>query len=286
MSTELPDFTVVEQTIERRLRALSLSPKRGIEQVDTGYDKFIIHRKETQVVTLGPKAASDKPTDSEPVFASLEVLAELEHPSFGSAQIADLITLEGKSPVDAMERCANTYMDVTFPALQSLFMGASAPMATRIGMASASMSGGKPVKWEVFTGQLQLLNDDDGWLTEHLDKMPPIALMLNTLTGYLGQTRLHWCKLFGHYTSNKVTFGVSIDGRKSPEAEAEMASKFGAVGKSAHPWQFRQFIVMRPTHQMDEKTAAMLRQKMAEETSTRPANSRGGWLSKLFGRRQ
>jgi hypothetical protein len=252
MPPSFPDFSVIEQTIERRLQALKLSPRRATERVDTGYDKFEIQRLKTEVLIIESKDNPANSTDHDVFVASSEILAKLQHPSFGAVEIADLITLDGKSSVDALERCANTYMDVTFPALQALFEGKPGPGAMEMRLSSFTPSLGRPVEWEVFTGQVQILNDNDGWLAARL-KETPLALITHTLIGYLAQPQLHWCKLFGKfYAKDNVVLGCSIDGEKS--LEAEMLHKFGEVDETPRAWEFRLFVVIRPTDQVDEKS--------------------------------
>src|SRR5579859_4779254 len=284
MSVEMPDFSIIERTIEHRLQGMNLSPRRIADYVETGYDKFEIHRKQTQILLQKGK---NEPITDQPniLFVSSEILAKLHHPSFGSVEIVDLISFQGTSAMDTLERCANTYMDVTFPALQSLYEGKSAEGTMKLKLSSLTGSSGTPLQWEVFTGQLQILNDNDGWLTEQL-KQSPLALVLGTVSGYLAHPQLHWCKLFGKfYSKDQIVFGCSIDGRKSPEAEAEMLRKFGAVDNTPRNWEFRQFFVMRPTSAVDEERIRMaetLRKTALEDASTSQPKptERKSWYSK------
>jgi hypothetical protein len=169
---------------------------------------------------------------------------------------------------------------VTFQALQGFFESNPNPSMS---LASVSGSTGKPVKWDIFSGQLQILNDNDVWLAGRLKQQPPLIMMLDTLTGYLAQPRLHWCKLFGKYwKTGKIGFGCSIDGQKSPEAEAEMARKFGTVDTTPRDWEFRQFLVLRPACGVDPALNAKLQEKMKQVSAQRPSN----WWSRLTGRKQ
>ena len=98
----------------------------------------------------------------------------------------------------------------------------------------------------------------------------------------LSEPRLHWCKLYGgNFAATGVKFGVSIDGQKSREAEAEIATKFGPPPPGE--WEFRQFLAVRHTGDADEKTTAELRARAAAAFGPeKPARS--GWFSRLLGR--
>jgi hypothetical protein len=76
--------------------------------------------------------------------------------------------------------------------------------------------------------------------------------VLDTLTGYLAEPRLHWCKLYGSRTSaSGLRLGCSIDGAQSSEAEAEMREKLLEDGEVAGVWEFRQFFALRPVGEAD-----------------------------------
>ena len=56
-------------------------------------------------------------------LGSLEVKVVLEPADLGEFEVRDLITQVGPSLEGALEACANTFMDVTFPPLEALFTG-------------------------------------------------------------------------------------------------------------------------------------------------------------------
>jgi hypothetical protein len=247
-------FEVVEDVIEHRLQALGLRPKRDEGCIDTGYDYFHLHRSETQVLSV----------EEEPVFfASLEMNAVLKSPFFGEVVIPELVTMTGDSPETALERCAQTYMDVSFPAMQALFDSTVPSAQTPIKL--VSYTDGQELNWQVFTGQLQVLNEAHQLLEPFPGTVPPIALVLDTVSGFLAEPRLHWCKLYGAQNEQReLQFGCAIDGRKAPQAEAEMAEKFQLKAPVAGSWEFRQFLVMLPGGEPDAELAATARRAAAQ----------------------
>lgn len=271
MDKPQPDFGIVERTWESRLREHGLSPSRVGTGISTGYERFELYRQETQVAEFE--------LDHEPhhgFVGSIEVKAVLELTSLGAVTILDLITRRGPSLDGALEACANTFMDVTFPPLETLFSG-KRPGTGTITLSSYTIGLNRALKWDGLLGSLQIQNDPGGEVRERLKKHPPITLMLDALTGHLSEIRLHWCKLYGSNTpAGGLIFGCSIDGQKSAPAEAEMAAKFGEP-PPGH-WEFCQFIVVRPAGEADPATAAALRDRAAEAFPQRKRS----WWSRLF----
>src|SRR5688500_550826 len=98
-----PDFSVVERTWESRLRQRGLTPSRVGAGVATGYDKFEIHRQETQ--------AGEFDIDSlgHGFLGSIEIAIRIDAPGLGAYDIHDLVTQRGPSPDGAPAVCANTF---------------------------------------------------------------------------------------------------------------------------------------------------------------------------------
>lgn len=235
------NFAIIERIFERRLKELGLSPHLFSDGVFTGYDGFELHRHDAKALEVQPS-----PFPKDHYFASIEIKAGLRRPAFGEVEIFDLITMRGDSFDGVLTACANAYMDVTFPALQSLFEMKAAPGAMRMTMSVQSPSSNAPVLWNVFAGGLQIVGDPHGRLSDRFDQFPPIAMALDALTGYCANPGLHWCKMYGAMSSRGLVFGCSIDGAKSQEAEEEMREKFLAGGDPPEDWEFRQFFTMLP----------------------------------------
>jgi len=269
------DFSIIEKTFAARLRALTLSPVVADERVETGYPGFCIHRLKCEVLECdAPDSLAKR------YIASLEVRAELAHQSFGIANIEDRITRDGDSAGPLIQACAATWMDVTFPALRSLYEGRAEPGTFEGKLSTLTPDLGRPIGWEVFSGQLQIIGESRDALLARFKKQPPIALVLDTLTGYLAEPRLHWCKLYGAVMPKPgLVFGCSIDGQKSAKAEAEMHRKFGDDVDLTQAFEFRQFFAMRPTAPVSATTERLLRHEVSR--SSDPAK---GWWRRLFGR--
>jgi hypothetical protein len=273
-----PDFSVIERTWEQRLRDRGLAPARVGTGIATGHDRLELYRQQTQVAKF---ELNEPPGHG--FIGSIEIKIVLEPPSLGEFAVTDLVTQRGPSLEGALELCANTFMDVTFPPLETLFTGKrpEGPGTGTLTLDSFTVGLDRAIKWDVVLGQLQVLNDSDGQARVRLNSQPPFTLMLDTLTGYLCEPRLHWCKLYGANTPvGGLIFGCSIDGRKSAEGEAEMAHKFGEPPPPPGQWEFRQFIVIRPVGAADQGVTAELRARAATAFPER----RKGWWSRLFGR--
>lgn len=275
MDAQEPDFGIIESVWEARLRERGLAPSRTDTGISTGYERLELYRQETQVAEFdldGPSGHG--------FVGSVKVKIVLAPPSLGEFEVHDLITQRGPSLEGALEACANTFMDVTFPPLEAIFTG-KRPEGLGTGtvtLTSFTMELDRAIKWDVVLGRLQILNDPDGNAHERLKAQPPFTLMLDALTGHLSEPRLHWCKLYGANTpSAGMVFGCAIDGQKSARGEAEMAHKFGEPLPGE--WEFRQFLAVRPTGDADPATTAELRARAA---ATFPQTKKN-WWSRLFG---
>jgi hypothetical protein len=195
------------------------------------------------------------------------------------------VTQQGESLDGALQACADTFMDVTYPPLEALFTGRrpEGHGSGTVKLTSFTVGLDRGFTWDVILGSLQLLNDPDGALRQRLKDRPPVTLVLDAIVGQLNEPRLHWCKLYGgHFAASGMKFGVSIDGQKHPGAEAEMARKFGEAVPGE--WEFRQFFVVRHTGDADEQTTAELRARASETFGEEKAARGKSWWSRLFGR--
>ena len=276
MDNPQPDFSIVERTWEGRLRERGLAQSRIGTGIATGYQRLELYRQETQVAEFD----LDQPP-GHGFIGSVEVKIVLELPSLGEFVVHDLITQRGQSLEGALEGCANTFMDVTFPPLEALFTGKrpEGPGTGTLTLTSFTIGLNRAIKWDVVLGQLQILNDPHGEVRARLKSQPPVTLMLDTLTGHLAEPRLHWCKLYGANTPVAgLVFGCAIDGQKSQQGTAEMSHKFGEPLPGE--WEFRQFLAVRPVGDADPKLTAELCARAAEAFP----EEKKGWWSRLLGR--
>ena len=262
----VPDFDVVERTLERRFEALNLPHRRFGENLDPGLPGLRLRRGETQTVSVG----------DERWYASAEINALLTHPTTGEIVISDLVSTQGQTAEEALARCAEFYADVTFPALHALY-DESASAGPPFKLSSVNPQG-QAVQWQGLRGTCQVLPGEAHEATQYFGSQLPLLLVFDTLTGYLGRTRLHWCKLYAAQTPKGFTFGCAIDGRKDAKAEAEMRRKF-AMPPQPDPWEFRQFYLFAPSGVPDEALAAELRTRQ----EALPGQPRRFWWP--FGRR-
>jgi hypothetical protein len=130
MAAEHPDLTYVERTMERRMRLLGLRAQVIKSGVRTGFERLDIVRSLVQYVR------PNDPKSGGQLHVAVEFRAAINHPAIGRADICDLITVYGDTLERFLERCANAYMDTTFPALHSLFLGHAASGVTEIKMSS------------------------------------------------------------------------------------------------------------------------------------------------------
>lgn len=243
------DFDIVERTIENRLKQQNLNPEKVDGCINTGYDYFHIHRGEVQVLEF---------EDTQLYFASVEFKAILKSPLIGDVVILDLVTTQATSVEQVLQQCANYYMDVTFPAIQALFDERFVKKEQILTISSYTQDKGLMIKWKAITGELQILNDPDSKLKEYFKQQYPLALVFDTITGYLSQSRLHWCKVYiGNKKAKGVIIGCSIDGQKSLEAEEEIKEKFHFYNNDDE-WECRLFVTIRPDGKPEEKMVKTL----------------------------
>ena len=165
VDTLKPDFSIIERTWVAHLRERGLSPSPVGKGIATGYDRLELYRQETEVAEY----KLEQPP-GHGYLASLEVKIVLALPSLGDFEVLERITQRGSSLEGALETCANTFMDVTFPPLEALFTGERpGGLGTgKVTLTSFTPGLDRAIKWDVILGQLQILNDPDGIVAERL----------------------------------------------------------------------------------------------------------------------
>lgn len=270
----MPDFSVMDQILEQRLRDKGLQPRREERAVETGIEGLRLERGETEGATA----------EGMPFYVDSEINAVLNHPVLGKHTISDRVSVDAPTPAEALALCANAYMDVTFPAIHALFdetaQGARETSFIRVNRAR------EPIRWKCFHGELQVLKDATGEVTDYWRRTNILGLVSESVPRVIdGPPRLHWCKLYGSRTAQGLLFGCSIDGRKAGDAEAEMRRKFPSDLALGGQWEFRLFFTLMPAGRAGEDEVAAMRARGAEregQSPPQPPPKKSWWP---FGRR-
>ncbi len=251
------DLFDVSNVLIRKLIGAGLKPRATEDGVETGIPGLAIRLTHGDV-----EECEDVDAGVGPYFASVEFTAILREEGDGSVDVRDFITGQGESRAEALERCVDDYLGVTFPPLSALFAGDRTPGVTALPLSSYTPALGKAIRWAAYSGAIVITGDPEGQLAERIQTKMPLLLAFDTLTGYLAEPRLHWCKLFGAYRENTgLILGCAIDGARSGPGEAEMYAKFLAQGAPEGPWEFHQFLALRPAGDADPRLAADLMTK-------------------------
>ena len=190
-----------------------------------------------------------------PFFASVEFTAILQQPGGTCTDVRDFITGQGTSHAEALERCVENFLGVTFAPLSALFAGEPAPGVTALPLSSFTPALGRAIRWDAYSGAIAVSGDTDGRLAQRIQAQMPVVFAFDTLTGYLAEPRLHWCKLFGAYRKNTgLILGCAIDGARSAPGEAEMYAKFPRQDAPDADWEFQQFLALRPAGDADPRS--------------------------------
>lgn len=261
------NFEVVEEVVIARLVALGLRPEQIEGCIDTGYPHFHIARGECQMAHM-PKTGE--------YLAAVELNANIKKPEIGDFVISDLTVARESSPEAALETATRNYLNVTFPAIRALFdekVAEEIQKTSSIGNIKSFTAGANQfVEWRVFTGELQILNDSGGGLTEYASNTPPFLLIFDTVTGYFSEPQIHWCKLYISKQGADLIVGCSIDGSVSEEAEAEIRAKFTYDGQPGY--ELRQFFIFQPLRFIAEDDRAREELlKYHEEMRSKPKKS-------------
>ena len=99
-------------------------------------------------------------------------------------------------------------------------------------------------EWNVVMGPVQA-NDREGNLFEHFKSSPPLALVLNTVTNYLNEERLHWVKVYMFASPNGDTVGEVRINNAVDDYGCEELEQFVWPTKQRPIW-FRQFTALLP----------------------------------------
>jgi hypothetical protein len=252
------------------LENLGLRPTVSGDRITTGINGLVIEHLETQMATMPTGGEDDL------WFVSWETR------SFADGfPVPDLVTMSGNGPRETLEKAVRTWLAVTFPALRGLcdpdFLGADRQIQL------ASLTGGEFLDWKVFTGEQQFSGDGEAALRRYFAQNPDFFLVMNTVTGFLSQKRPHFIKIFLRFSNGQNTFGCSIDGQKSPEAEAEIASKLAGQSPDIQPFQpegdveFRVFFALRPTPSAPDPELQQKLEEQAQQQARAPQNRGLRW---------
>jgi hypothetical protein len=258
------------------MREQGLSPRPLARGIDCGYRRLDVNCAKAVTMTL---------EETDICLAAIEVDTTLEHPVHGSATIHEVITREGESIEAALQRCADSWMDVTFPALRSLFDGKLAPGAGTADI-STYTEGLGTIRWQVYTGKLQFAPQDAS-LDTFLRRMPPLGQVLDTLCGnFLSDPRLHWCTVSASMRKKGLDVNCVIDGVRPRMAADEMHEKLSGERDLPRSWEFCQFALMHPAGPAHDMEAELLRHHKErfgdpEPEVPRRGKSWGPWSRRL-----
>jgi Family of unknown function (DUF6348)/zinc-ribbon domain len=223
---------LVEQLAKSRLDA----QQAGDGKLATGIEGLELERGTTEVLQLnepGPNGAFE---------VSSEIIARLHHPEYGETAVTDQVSGSGDSVDAALASAAETYVAVTFAALQSLLRGSGPP---QLDLTDYKL--GDTSSWKLHNGHLQILGEARLAVQMRLRRPPAPVLVLDTLNTYLSERRLHWCKVdASNNAAEGLTTAVTVDGKRSSRGESELRRKLLERGEIPGGWRFRQFFVLTP----------------------------------------
>jgi hypothetical protein len=226
------DRALVEQLTKARLDAHDA----GEGKLTTGIDGLELERGDAEVLQL------NDPAPGGAFEASAEIVANVRHPEHGEAAVSDRVTGRGDSVESALAAGAETYVTVTFSALQSLFRGGGPP---QLDLTDYKLGNG--AAWQLHNGHLQILGEAKFAVQMRLRRPPAPVLVLDTLNACLSDRKLHWCKVdAAHGGDDGLTTEVTIDGKHSSRGDSELKRKLLERGEIPGEWQFRQFFVLTP----------------------------------------
>jgi hypothetical protein len=158
--------------------------------------------------------------------------------------VVDTVVARGESPEAALAAAAETYLTVTFSALQTLFP-ATRGTVPQLDLADYKLGDGS--SWQLHNGHLQLLGEERTAVQMRLRRPPAPVLVLDTLNVNLSDRQVHWCKVdAAHTVAEGLQTDVTIDGRHSTRGDSELRRKLLERGDIPGEWQFRQFFVLTP----------------------------------------
>jgi hypothetical protein len=204
----------------------------------TGIDGHELERRTASVLEL------HEPARDGGFEATAELAANVRHPQHGEVTVVDTVVARGESPEAALAAAAETYLTVTFSALQTLFP-ATRGTVPQLDLADYKLGDGS--SWQLHNGHLQLLGEERTAVQMRLRRPPAPVLVLDTLNVNLSDRQVHWCKVdAAHTVAEGLQTDVTIDGRHSTRGDSELRRKLLERGDIPGEWQFRQFFVLTP----------------------------------------
>ena len=162
--------------------------------------------------------------------------------------ICDLVVQSAPTSEEALLRCADDVLAVTYPPVEALCTG-KAPKGpgARNGEIETSLSNGEIVRWIVFVGPAGVheeagTNGSRERALAEFEQRPAVVAVLELLTKRLLAPQLHWCRIAGRALDR--AFFCAFDNADATDLVAELSTKFrtGVEGD----WRFRQFAVFVP----------------------------------------
>lgn len=218
--------------------------------IDTGFNHFHLHPVQTQIA--GQEGGK--------IFAILNVQAVVKDPLGYGGAIQHLAMGSGPTVGDAIQGAANLVTLDLIPPICRLFGAHHGPEIPPFKVSSYTEGDAQATEWEGFMGPMHVFGDDNLYSLG-----TPIGLVVDTISNYLAQKRLHWIKIFGiRHETGQTEFTVAIDNEVDPRANAEALRKFDW---SPYPntCSFRQFFVIRPKGLKPLEEEAALLQRIQEQ---------------------
>lgn len=258
---DAPDFGVADRAIVEGLRERGLAPQPDGEKAwQTVLPGLRLERGETMVVHVGEGA----------FFGHVEVIASLEHPSWGRHLIADMVSLDAASADEVLADCVDLYLKMTFDPIRALFDDElfASPAARLVSVVDP----GDATGWNLYAWGLDVRGQDHGIVVECLGDGSILTLVGSTLAGYLAEPKLHWCKVYGESQGTELQFGCIFDGQRDGEGEREMPAVLD-LPSGPSTWAYRGFMLLVPHGEPDEAVADELRANLGPQ----PAGRRSWW---------
>src|SRR5580765_2065406 len=232
-----PDLSILDRSLLEQLAKTRLEPQdAGEGKLTTGIEGLELERGPAEVLQL------NEPTPSGAFEASAEIVARLRHPQYGEAAVSDRVISRGDSVESAFAAGVDTYVTVTFSALQSLFRGGG---PQQLDLTDYKLGDG--TSWQLHNGHLQILGQAKFAVQMRLRRPPAPVLVLDTLNAYLSDRKLHWCKVdAANGAVEGLTTEVTIDGKRSSRGDSELRRKLLERGEIPGEWRFRQFFLLTP----------------------------------------
>jgi len=255
-----PDFRAVDNALLQGLRERGLNPTpHGDKGWETGLTGLRLERGETMAVALG---------DTGRVFGHVEVLASLDHPTYGTHLVQDLVSLDGETGDAVLAECIRVYLSLTFDPIRALFDAAlfAAPARQLVSVVDP----GEATLWNVYTEWLEVRGPGQSLLIECIGERSMLGLVGGTLIQYVAEPKLHWFKLYGESYGPKRQFGCLFDGREEKSGAREMEAALN-LPVDAGIWSYRGFAILVPHGTPDPAVAEDLRAQLG------PAPARSWW---------